>query len=406
MSLVREDVRPLLELLRHEIAAMQLGSVERNFPLAEVSLEGNTRLEPEYHGAIMHGLRQLAVAPKWPGPHGPPPRLEGQAASRAGAYGSGAALEGLAQSQGSQGGTSSSKSLPPRVRKLSQGAEGEGQELERNALSEGDIDAEAEQEPEFVDHRLRQNMKHQFQEELEALATRLDVPLNQVPFYPRPRTPQPAAQRLEGGAFATGHWAAAVTSSGSNIPDRSMEHGFGPPVAGDYQASHLDATDSDSDGQQHLSVNGQAAEARQGDRRTAASRGSSSQQQASESSRAALTSGAHPGGGDFVATLRGVQSEDERPNFHERLDNLSERLRESGLQVAGPDVLRYALDQVNSDVSLLAAEHAEDELDGAAQQQQQMAELLQNTEGGASQAETEQSEAEVSSRNMARAHSC
>ena len=58
MGLRREDLRPLQQLLRAEIASLHAG-YGRHFPLAELSLEGNV-LEPPILAAVADALRQLS----------------------------------------------------------------------------------------------------------------------------------------------------------------------------------------------------------------------------------------------------------------------------------------------------------------------------------------------------------
>lgn len=62
MGLRREDLRPLQQLLRAEIASLHAG-YGRHFPLAELSLEGNP-LEAPILAAVADALRQLSPWPR------------------------------------------------------------------------------------------------------------------------------------------------------------------------------------------------------------------------------------------------------------------------------------------------------------------------------------------------------
>lgn len=401
MGLSREDLRPLLELLRHEIANRQNGgcTFEHEFPLAEVNLEGNPAVEPEYQAAISHGLRQLAVfqlgadlsarpgglagadilpaaprldQPAWSYPTISPWRSFPSTEPHRlplhirdpGAW-AGISSPGQAASTGAQGSRGgSSKSLPPTLRESRSQEDGEDygeQGLERNAVSEGDADSD--QEAELFNHRGRHDMKHQFQEELEAIAVRLSSPLQAGrPGSPpagvlrRPATANAASQgsssrdpKARGGRPAS----ASVTSNetfsrGASIPvsampdrggafmvpDRGLECGFGPPVdARGVQASHLDPSDTDSEGSE-LDV--------QDERR------------AVEGWRVDdewMMSGASMRGRAEVD--RGLASASRERDPHERLYAVSEQLRDADIHPGG-HVLRWTLDRISSDVSSCA----------------------------------------------------
>lgn len=407
MGLSREDARPLLELLRHEIAHRQRcnGDYDNEFSLVEVNLEGNPLVEPEYHAAIMHGLRQLAIFqlgadltarpgglagadllppptrvrpdfPLWRVPSAvpssrsanasmPPVGLSSGLSSATGAQASGT-VQGL--SQASRG---SSKSLPPQPTESRHADDGQG--LERNAVSEGDADSD--QEPEIFDHRGRYDMKHQFKEELDALSIRLSQfsPPERRPSAPpagmrRRRLPDSACQ-ADQTAAGTSASSGGGSSRGANIPvvstptvgapqaylpDLGLECGFGPiPTVCVSEAAQLDLLDTDSEGS---TVSGlQAAAERSGEGSHPRAAGVTPRSEG-ESGRLdpSVEVGQATAEQQSASAARHPEPESDP---HERLDSVTKRLRDGC--VPPENALRYTLDRISSDVGSAAVEYGE-----------------------------------------------
>jgi len=333
MGLSKDDMRPLLELLRHEIAHWQHGAglCAREFPLVEVSLEGNPLVELEYQAAITQGLRQLVVlqlgADLKAQPGGMTAKHYKLMATRQGDFlgsdfpssmaglhgqlpkatdvGARPGSPGTAGMHGSKR-SSSSKSLPPHFREEDE--DDGGQALERNAVSEGDADSD-------------QDIHHSLELILSSTGA--------------------GSTATRGGSIPVSAMPDRGSNRGLTVPDRGLECGFGPaPNARVFQGlAHLDPSDTDSEGAV-LSARHLAA---------AAEEEEEEEQQQQQPQLAA--SNAQCGWRSGEAEDEEVEPASARePDPHERLDAVSERLRDGDIQ-PGHHVLRWALDRISSDVS-------------------------------------------------------
>lgn len=346
-------------------------------------------VELEYQAAIMHGLRQLAVFQQaadllvQPQPHSSSQDDIGALLARpdfaswfphtAEGYGLHARLSDTAARPGSSGTTApygshfshsaSSKSLPP------QQVDDGGRNFQRDAVSEGDADSD--QEPEiFADwgRHDRRRHKQQWQEELEAIATCHSQPSSTRPSSAladrkHRSTSAAAAEQLrslrpssasssrnEASSRGASIPVCTIPGGGADqavVPDRGEECGFGPPVQAILYQDHLDPSDVDSEGAAPSSRHFPAA----GDE----------DEQELRSAREAAESAWIAG----VAAEQDVQLDMVRGqkayvrDIHERLDMVSERLRD-GLLQPGRSMLRMALDMTaSSNTSIEQAQEAQ-----------------------------------------------
>ena len=243
MGLRRDDLRPLLQLLRRELAH-EHGGYSRRFPLAELSLEGN-ELDEQFPAAISNALRELSppVGMRWPYPgQGYEPEVRAEVRQpRARALRKSESLPDLA--------SPGSSDMP-----------------ERDALSEGDM--EESQEFSSLNLRSRRETVQQFREELKILSAMLEargVRGSAAHHSQRASNPQSAAQPQVHRQTFTEPIARAPQARGFGpirqtlaenisslsgdegiavgaIPDMGMACGFGPPVPpGTY--SYTESTD-------------------------------------------------------------------------------------------------------------------------------------------------------------------
>lgn len=209
MGLRRDDLRPLQQLLRAELANLHAGYGRLPFPLAELSLEGNP-IEAPVLAAITNALQQLSPqqsylkafrkGERW---HSPPP---GGVTERTGALPSDGKLR-RTQSQPNLEGAAS-----PDI-------------SERKALSEADIESEGIELP------ARAETIQEFQEDLQILSAFLEASKAR-----RPQRPSTAPAGRSDQRVSSSEDSGDVIAA---IPDMGMEFGFGPPVLhGTY--SHTD----------------------------------------------------------------------------------------------------------------------------------------------------------------------
>ena len=254
MGLRRDDLWPLLQLLRRELAH-EYDGYNRRFPLAELSLEGN-ELDEQFPAAISNALRELSppVGMRWPYPgqgYEPPETLP------------------------------DIPPQPPRVLRIIRKSEslpdlastGSAEMPERDALSEGDI--EDNDEIDSLNLRSRSETVHQFREELKILSVILEArgvrgsganprgpsQTRTGPYerHERQSMSEPVATRApqtQSRGFGPIRQALAenVVSLSSEesiavaIPDMGLACGFGPPVPpGTY--SYTESTDSEIPGE-------------------------------------------------------------------------------------------------------------------------------------------------------------
>lgn len=220
MGLRRDDLRPLQQLLRAELANLHAGYGRFPFPLAELSLEGNP-LDAPVFAAITNALQQLC-----PGPSYLP----------AGAWHKGDAPKRPPR-RGETTGTTGPvtvtvpQALLPLRRTQSQPhlVEAASEIEERQALSEGDMD-----DGEVPD---RSEIIQEFQEDLQILSAFLES--REARPVHRPVRAARTEQRVSMSSEGSGLEIAA-------IPDMGLEFGFGPPVLhGTY--SHTDTPDASLD---------------------------------------------------------------------------------------------------------------------------------------------------------------
>ncbi|CAK9016351.1 unnamed protein product [Durusdinium trenchii] len=203
MGLRRDDLRPLQQMLRSELANLHAG-YRRHFPLAELSLEGNP-LEAAVLAAITHALQQLSPSSFWPTWKEP---MSGKEFPDEGLLelGTAAPLElGRNRLRRTQSQPSFATTSPEIV--------------ERKALSEGDVE-------DSMDFRPREKTIKEFQEDLQILSDFLEARF-------RPRHSQRTRHENRASSEDSGMDVIAT------IPDMGMDFGFGPPVLhGTY--SHTD----------------------------------------------------------------------------------------------------------------------------------------------------------------------
>eukprot|EP00438_Fugacium_kawagutii_P019991 Skav227325 [mRNA] locus=scaffold4402:171363:172940:+ [translate_table: standard] len=207
MGLRRDDLRPLQQLLRAELATMHAGYGGRlPFPLAELSLEGNP-IEAPALAAISHALQQLSPKPSYfLGPF-PPKTPADSWWERPSSPVSQATLPTLA---GKLRRTQSQPTLEVA----------ESPVPERRALSEADIESEDVELPARVE------MIQEFQEDLQILFAFMHSSKDR---RQRPATAPP--QRTEQQVSLSEDSAEVMAA----IPDMGLEMGFGPQVlAGTY----------------------------------------------------------------------------------------------------------------------------------------------------------------------------
>lgn len=363
MNLAADDMRPLLELLMHEVACRQntvTVAPPYDFPLVEVSLEGNP-LDAEHVGAILQALAKLREPESWERiVEGYPGFDAGEGRTTWHEWGSGLPPRKLPEIVLPQRAHSQP---PPTVDKL------EAFDSERNALSEGDADPE-DAEPGTFDHRNRLAKKRQMQDELSVLTLRLGARRRhrhepggghsgkERRRRTRHRAGSAHQQDVELQSRGIDEFGAMSSSAGLRssdrssitlgaIPDRGVELGFGPPPG----AEGFPAYDTVAPGM-----------------------GSSSEEEMIESSRRSGWRGAD-GSEGHAAEPRGIEVTTPfavRPatapgpepggvpndRMHAKLEMLHELFEQGAClgraAAAGPEVLRCALDLISSEASLPA----------------------------------------------------
>lgn len=224
MGLRRDDLRPLQQLLRAELANLHAGYGRLPFPLAELSLEGNP-IEAPVLAAISNALQQLSPPASyqgfrkgepWPSP--PTPGVTERVTGTLGALGALPSLGRRTQSQPNLEGAA------PDIPDIS----------ERKALSEADIESEGIELP------ARAETIQEFQEDLQILSAFLESSKARRPQRPSTAPARRTDQRVSLSSEDSGMDVIAA------IPDMGMEFGFGPPVLhGTY--SHTDTPDASGD---------------------------------------------------------------------------------------------------------------------------------------------------------------
>lgn len=313
MQLGRDDLRPLLQLLSREIAHHKAG-FSRDFPLAEVSLEGN-HLEPEFPAAVSNALGQLSTINRT------------YRAARYDQTVKKAQFRPPVRQVRAYVSLRRSQSLPASRRQSDGTIVGGDFDLpERDALSEADIDNVEELSQHLTDPQHRIKLQQQFKGELAILAGLLETrgyiktefPSYAVHIRANPRE----ASHVDSGHYgecrrhqiamqrASASGAAEVTSSDESrvavdaIPDRGEEMGFGPPVLpGTYSQSSDESSDGDH---------------------------------------------AH-GGPTTTQHLAGAKAD-----HHAKLQILRDLFHDGGNIPVGPEVLRFTLDLISSETSLNA----------------------------------------------------
>lgn len=223
MGLRRDDLRPLQQLLRAELANLHAGYGRLPFPLAELSLEGNP-IEAPVLAAITNALQQLSPQhsylkafkgerwePQPAAPAGGTERVTGALPSLLGGK-----LR-RTQSQPNLEGAAS-----PDI-------------SERKALSEADIESEGTELP------ARAETIQEFQEDLQILSAFESSKARRE--QQRPSSSAPARRTDQRVSLSSEDSGMDVIAA---IPDMGMEFGFGPPVLhGTY--SHTDTPDASGD---------------------------------------------------------------------------------------------------------------------------------------------------------------
>ena len=198
MGLRRDDLRPLLQMLRRELAHEHDGYSCR-FPLAELSLEGN-ELDEQFPAAISNALRELSppVALRWPYPDQAVPG-KGRGSQP---------VEQLPEPRSFE--LRKSESLPDLV------SAGSSDMPERDALSEGDIDDNDGFSS--LNLRSRRETVQQFQEELKILSAMLEA---------RGIRGSGRAPNLHSAGQQSGHAQSACEGSAQQVL-QMQARGFGP----------------------------------------------------------------------------------------------------------------------------------------------------------------------------------
>jgi len=261
MCLRRDDLRPLLQLLRRELAH-EYDGYNRRFPLAELSLEGND-LGDQFPAAIANALRELSpvVGVRWPCPgqgqglmpeRPPDVRTMPQAPARV---------------------LRKPESLPDLL------CTGGNDMPERDALSEGDIE---DNDVFSLNLRSRRETMLRFREELKILSTILGTRERgaigrdcEVDAQREPHGPQlhergerewqtasepvtrgfgPIRQRLAENMVSLSESEEGGIAVGA-IPDMGLACGFGPPVPpGSYTSTEGSELEPSSDPQRHAKM--------------------------------------------------------------------------------------------------------------------------------------------------------
>lgn len=331
MGLRKDSLRPLLQMLYREVAHKQAG-LHSEFPLEEVSLEGNP-LDPEFPNAIAIALQQLAdqppMADAWPSrplSSAPPPPA---AHAASGQY---------------------SIAAPPRARSMpvlpsERGRESSPVDIDRDAVS--DCSADEDFEP-ASDLRSRALLRERLAKECAHLASRLDE-----------RGESEGCSRRSDPRIGSGHSSTYGGIPLGHIPNRSHECGYArdgrfPDLLSDSEPNESDSGSVDD---------GEGADA------------------FADCEKATLGGGqaAHGFGRPAAPCSGDASAQQTRNEPHAKLNMLHRLFNESDAREM-PHMLQYALEAVNSDTSLTDMKAFEEQ---QRVERQRMAELLEDEDDSA-----------------------